>query len=196
MPRTKEQFEEIRNKTNHKIIESALVLFAEKGFKGTSINDISKAAGISKGLAYNYYNSKNDLMIAVFSLLKEEIGSMFMAMEETDDPFEKLKIIINLTCKNLKKDEKFWRLYMNFAFQPVVQEVAGEFMSDFLAEAFKAMEKIFKDIGVKNPKEESKIFGAILDGVGFHYIFDRGNYPLEKMRKFLLKKYSKQGLIM
>ena len=53
MPRTKEQFEEIRSRTKQKILESALELFAEKGFKGTSISEIAKTANISKGLAYN-----------------------------------------------------------------------------------------------------------------------------------------------
>ena len=195
MPRSKEQFEEIRKNTRDLILQNALELFAEKGFKGTSINDISKAAGVSKGLAYNYFKDKNDLMLAVFGLLEKEIGMMFFAMEQTDDPFEKLKIIIDLTFKNLKKDEKFWRLYMSCAFQPEVQEVSGKFMSEFLAQAFKTLEKIFKKIGVPNPKEESRMFGAILDGAGYHYLFDKEKYPLEKMRKFLIKKYSRNVLL-
>jgi len=195
MPRTKEQFEEIRKNTRHLILENALELFAEKGFKGTSINDIAKAAGISKGLAYNYFKSKNDLMIAVFGLLEEELSTMFVEIEKTDNPFEKLAVIINLTFKNLKKDEKFWRLYMSFAFQPDMEKVSGKFISEFLKKAFKELEKIFKQIGVSNPKEESKIFGAILDGIGYHYLFDKEKYPIEKMRKFMLKKYSRESLL-
>ena len=195
MPRTKEQFEEIRKNTRHLILENALELFAEKGFKGTSINDIAKAAGISKGLAYNYFKSKNDLMIAVFGLLEEELSTMFVEIEKTDNPFEKLAVIINLTFKNLKKDEKFWRLYMSFAFQPDMEKVSGKFISEFLKKAFKELEKIFKQIGVPNPKEESKIFGAILDGIGYHYLFDKEKYPIEKMRKFMLKKYSRESLL-
>jgi len=60
--------------------------------------------------------------------------------------------------------------------------------------SLKALEKVFKEIGVSKPKEESKIFGAILDGMGYHYIFDKENYPLEKMRRYLIKKYSKENL--
>ena len=195
MPRTKEQFEEIRRNTRYSILQNALELFAERGFKGTSISDIAKAAGVSKGLAYNYFKSKNDLMLAVFGLLEEEIGSMLIGIEKIDDPYEKLKMIINMTVKNLKEEEKFWRLYMNFAFQPEVQDVAGKFMGEFLSQVFKELERIFKKIGIPNAKEESKTFGAILDGMGFHYIFDKEKYPLEKMRKYLIKKYSRSVLL-
>lgn len=195
MPRTKEQFEEIRKNTRHIILENALFLFAEKGFKGTSISDIAKAAGVSKGLAYNYFKSKNDLMFAVFSLLEEKMGESFFEMEKVEDPFKKLRTMINLMFKFLKEDEKFWQLYMNFTFQPEVQAVASEFLTEFLSGIFKELEKLFRDMGVKNPKEESKILAAIFDGIGFHYILEKEKYPLEKMRKFLIKKYSKENLI-
>ena len=194
MPRTKEQFEEIRKNTRHLILENALTLFAEKGFKGTSISDIAKASGVSKGLAYNYFKSKNDLMLAVFSLLEEKMGEAFLEMGKVEDPFKKLKTMINLMFKFLKEDEKFWQLYMNFSFQPEVQAIASEFMTEFLSGVFKELEILFRKMGVKNPKEESKILAAIFDGIGFHYILEKDKYPLEKMRKFLIKKYSRENL--
>ena len=101
MPRTKEQFEDIRKNTKHKILTHALELFAKKGFRGTSINDIAKSAGVSKGLAYNYFKNKEELMISVFGLLTEEIATLFAAMEKESDPKKKLKRMINTTFNNL-----------------------------------------------------------------------------------------------
>ena len=49
MPRTKEQFEEIREKTKAQILKASLELFAENGFKGTSISDIAKMQEFLKG---------------------------------------------------------------------------------------------------------------------------------------------------
>ncbi len=192
MPRTKEQFEEIRNRTKLTILYSALELFARKGFTGTSISDIASAAGVSKGLAYNYFNSKEDLMIAVFKLMEEQIGGMMAEMNKVEDPYEKLKLIINLTFKNIEKDEKFWRLYINFAFRPELHNTASKLFGNFLSEAFKTFEKIFKQIGVSNPAAESKLLGAMLDGISLHYVFDKENYPLHKMRRYLIKRYSRK----
>jgi len=194
MPRTEEQFKEMREKTRQKILENALVLFAEKGFKGTSINDIATAAGVSKGLAYNYFKNKNDLLFAVLRLLEEELSLMLIALNRESDPYEKLKLMIALTLDMLQKDEKFWTLYMNFAFQPEIKIEAKNVMQNTLKGAFAVIEDIFEQIGVKNPAGESKILGAILDGVSFHYIIDKENYPLEKVKMYLVKKYSKKEL--
>ena len=189
MPRTKEQFEEIRTKTKQKILEHALINFAEKGFKGTSINDIANSAGISKGLAYNYFKNKNELMISVFGLLAEEFAEIFLSTQKEDNPQKKLKQMINTTFNKLREDEKFWRLYFNFIMLPELNKEANELLSGFLEEAFATLEKLFKEMNVPNPSEESKIFASILDGICFHYMFDKNNYPIEKMRKYLIKKY-------
>jgi len=42
----------------YEIIESAFVLFTEKSFAATSMDEIAHKAGISKGSIYNYFNSK------------------------------------------------------------------------------------------------------------------------------------------
>lgn len=46
------------------ILDTALTVFASKGFEGTSIKDIAEAAGISQGLMYHYFSSKTDLLEA------------------------------------------------------------------------------------------------------------------------------------
>lgn len=46
------------------ILETALTVFASNGFKGASIKDIAQAAGISQGLMYHYFVSKEDLLEA------------------------------------------------------------------------------------------------------------------------------------
>lgn len=189
MPRTKEQFEEIRAKTKHKILESALELFAEKGFKGTSINEIAKSAGISKGLAYNYFKDKKEIMVSVFTLLAEEIGTLYTDIELESDPKKKIKMLINKTFRALQDDEKFWRIYMNFALSPEVKEEANDFMGAFMQELFDEIEGLFKELNYTNPQMESKLFAAALDGVCFHYIYNKEQYPMDKMRKYFIKKY-------
>lgn len=47
------------------IMEAALPVFAEKGFKGTTNRDIAQAAGIAPGLIYWYFKSKEDLFNAI-----------------------------------------------------------------------------------------------------------------------------------
>jgi AcrR family transcriptional regulator len=47
------------------ILQASLHLFAEKGFHGTSMRDIARAADITEGLIYHYFASKRDLFRAI-----------------------------------------------------------------------------------------------------------------------------------
>ncbi|MFD2443870.1 TetR/AcrR family transcriptional regulator [Bacillus sp. CGMCC 1.16607] len=48
------------------VVKMAHQLFIDKGFQATSIQDILDFSGISKGTFYNYFSSKNELLIAIF----------------------------------------------------------------------------------------------------------------------------------
>ncbi|RJE84756.1 TetR/AcrR family transcriptional regulator [Paenibacillus sp. 1011MAR3C5] len=61
MPRTKEQFEEMRNATRAKIQSAAMQLFAQQGFGMTNVQEIADKAGISIGLLYRHYKTKDEL---------------------------------------------------------------------------------------------------------------------------------------
>jgi AcrR family transcriptional regulator len=47
------------------LIDAALALFAEKGYDRTSIKDLAEAVGVAQGLVYHYFDSKEDLLLAV-----------------------------------------------------------------------------------------------------------------------------------
>lgn len=68
MPRTKEANQLIRTEQRKKILDNARSVFALKGW-ATTMADIAEAAGVSQGLAYRYFPSKD----AIFSELTEQI---------------------------------------------------------------------------------------------------------------------------
>ena len=47
------------------LLDTALRLFAEKGFASTTIGDIATASGTAHGLVYHYFRSKDELLVAV-----------------------------------------------------------------------------------------------------------------------------------
>jgi AcrR family transcriptional regulator len=55
------------------VIKSAHQLFIEKGFQATSIQDILDYSGISKGTFYNYFSSKNELIIGIYKTIYKEL---------------------------------------------------------------------------------------------------------------------------
>ena len=63
------------------ILDSAVSLFTSKGYLATRMEDVAKAAGISKGLTYFYYKNKEDLFMALtkkaFDQFKDEFREVY-----------------------------------------------------------------------------------------------------------------------
>ncbi|WP_272029924.1 TetR/AcrR family transcriptional regulator [Oceanobacillus kimchii] len=84
MPRFSEtKLETIREERKIQIMKAAIKVFAENGVKLTKISMIAKEAGISHGLVYHYFQSKEDVLY--------ESLEWAVALGETQDFLEKLK---------------------------------------------------------------------------------------------------------
>lgn len=68
------------NEKHKMIIDKAVVLFAEKGYHATSVQEIAENCGIAKGSFYNYFRSKEELLVSVFKhfyeTMKGSVGEL------------------------------------------------------------------------------------------------------------------------
>jgi len=92
MPRKSELYQELRDVRKEQILKAALIVFARRGMVAAKISDIAKEAGLSHGLVYHYFNSKEE----IFSLLVKEamnrsIEVIQKANEYKGTPLEKLR---------------------------------------------------------------------------------------------------------
>ncbi len=71
-----------KEETRRAILKAAVELFGEKGFEGTSIEDLARAAGVGKGTVYGYFQDKNEIFLA---FCEEEIDYAFAALAERSD---------------------------------------------------------------------------------------------------------------
>src|SRR5678810_1116354 len=79
------------------IMETAEVLFAEKGFNGTSVRDIAEKAHVNLAMISYYFGSKDKLLEALFDYRGEHIKLKLESMVEdkTLGSFEKLDLLID-----------------------------------------------------------------------------------------------------
>lgn len=56
-----------------KILETAIKLFAEKGYANTSTSEIAKEAGVAEGTVFRYYKTKETLLLALINPFVQEI---------------------------------------------------------------------------------------------------------------------------
>lgn len=103
MPKTKEQFEKIRLERIQTILNSALELFALKGYDAVSLDEVTKRANCSHGLLYHYYNGKEELYRAV---IEEQVYPAILEITSKLDFNQKAKFVvhdlIDLLLKTLK----------------------------------------------------------------------------------------------
>ena len=64
-----------------KIIETSIKLFNEDGFHGTSTSRIAKTAGVANGTLFQYFPTKENLVVSAFISIKDELLE-FLAEEE------------------------------------------------------------------------------------------------------------------
>lgn len=62
-----------RNKTEARIIEAALHVFAKRGADAPVIDDFIKAAGIARGTFYNYFSNTDELLFATSTWLTDDM---------------------------------------------------------------------------------------------------------------------------
>ena len=79
----------------------ALKLFAEKGYHATSISQIAVKAKVSKGLMYNYFSSKEDLLDEIIEEGFIALTELEYLIEKGSKPEERLENFINSVI-NLK----------------------------------------------------------------------------------------------
>lgn len=191
MPRTEEQYKDIREQKRALIKATAMEMFAEKGFAGTSISSIAKKAGISKGLMYNYFTNKEDLIKTIildgFNILIE----VFDANKDGKLTKEELIFFVRETSNILKDNVSFWKLYFIVMMQAdVIKLIENEFM-EFLMPLLTTLIEYFEDQGVEIPEAHARLLGATLDGISLNYVVDPEHFPIDEVIDLIIDKFLK-----
>jgi len=101
------------DKVRRKIIDTASILYAKKGFTATSIEEISEMAGVSLPVTYHYVKKKSEIMRMIMEdLLNTFQTSLTKEIRGIDDPEEKLAIATILYFRVLdQQSEKALLIY-------------------------------------------------------------------------------------
>ncbi|MDE5715015.1 MAG: TetR/AcrR family transcriptional regulator [Anaeroplasmataceae bacterium] len=108
MSRNEEKNLEQKNKTMEKIENGALYYFAKYGLAGAKVSDLSKYLGISQGLLYRYYPSKEALFKTISEKWIMKRDHNFQGLVEMDIPAkEKVLFLTNYIEESIRKDMQF-----------------------------------------------------------------------------------------
>ena len=72
--------------TKQRILDAAVEVFGERGYRGASVDDVAVAAGVTKGAVYYYFTDKDDLARDLQSVLWGQLAQDALAVYEPDRP--------------------------------------------------------------------------------------------------------------
>jgi AcrR family transcriptional regulator len=188
-PKTSEQFEEIRETKKALIMDTALELFANEGYHPISISKIAKEAGIAKGLLYNYFESKEDLLLTIMTKGLEDMIAVFDPDNDGVLTEEEMDNFITEIFSMIKDNHNYWKLYYAVFLQPKVHELLSEKFEELYKKMVEMLIVYYESHGVKNPEQEALLFGALLDGLAFNYIMNPNMFPIDGLIQSLKEKF-------
>ncbi|MDH6343856.1 AcrR family transcriptional regulator [Parabacteroides sp. PFB2-12] len=184
MPRTPEQFEKIREEKKKIILDTALELFANQGYAATSIKVIAEKAGISKGLMYNYFDSKETLLRIIMTRLIEE---MLNALDPNHDGMledDELLHFIDYIFEFFHTRKEEMKLYYQLSLQPEVMQSLQEFHLPQTEHILGMYTHYFSHKFPGNTQLVMIHLMAVIKGFSVQYVFCPEQYPDELLFRF------------
>ena len=169
-----------RQKTGRtqRILDAATVLFTEKGFDQVKAEEIAEQAEVSVGTLYNYFGSKNEILLTLTALENEQIEALAAARKAdlTTSAADTLCNLLNVYFdpKNIMLDKTLWRLGYALSLTHVSSEAARRFRrSDImLRQQVVDMSETLQRQGLLRMDLDCQTFGAALFNNASMIFFD------------------------
>lgn len=105
------------------ILDAAMRCFGARGYHLATMDDLARAAGLSKGSVYWYFRSKEDLLLALFDTFSQEVLASFQELERSGLPvIEGLAGVGTATIERLGAALPMTRAWLEFFAHPEARQ--------------------------------------------------------------------------
>lgn len=178
MPRNREQNELMRSQRTEQILAASLKLFAKRGLSATKISDIAEETGMSQGLIYHYYISKEEIYTEIIKDAFRRLNEAVTILKNMNlPPEEKIKKAFEGLLINLEKSEdsaRYHYLVAQASISDAIPEEAKKTIMENRDYPYHVMEEIIREgqeqgtIKKYDPNQMSVIFWTTIKGLAFH----------------------------
>ncbi len=108
-----------KEETRQRILEVSLDLFRERGFRQTTMRDVSKRVGVALGTLYNYFPTKEHIPLYFFEQALERVRQRFPQERQAEMAFEEeIFLLISLQLEEVEPYQEFLHLMVAQAAAP------------------------------------------------------------------------------
>ncbi len=165
-----------------KIISSALELFAEHGYNGTSTSKVAKMAGVSEGLIFRHFTNKEGLLKAIMEIGNSRVEQFYSKILLLENPTDIIKGVINLPFEIDESHYPFWKLIYALKWKSdFYDQSVSNPLREILIKAFTALK-------YSNPEAESDLVLVLIDSFATSVLLKKSKNLVE-VKEVLLNKY-------
>ena len=187
------------------ITASALRVMTQKGYYGSTMDDIVLDSKMSKGAIYHYYKSKKEVYLGVIESLETKYTQVFAELNTEKNNKRKLKKLFTIVGSQLDKDPTFFKSFSTFwsisrhddDFRKAIQKMYNRFQKFIELIIIEGIEnKEFKSI--LDPKISALSLILNIEGVFWFTLFESKDLDAEKyidqVSDYILNAYTlKEG---
>lgn len=174
-------------KGKQKLFDAAMKLFESQGYFATTVQQITVEAGVSKGLVYNYFKSKEELLAGLIAETTDKMESVAETLDPSLSIDESLSLFIDNFLHYLQGEKKFLKLQLTLMLMPELKDVVSKPLQQRAELLLKMQTGWFEQANIIEPENKARLFLAMLDGVALHYLSIYEHYPLTSIKPQLIQ---------
>lgn len=188
-PRTTEQFAAIRRKSRQAIVDASLRLFARKGYSETTMSDIARQVGISKGLIYNYFSGKEQILECIVDQFVANVIRDPLPNPPVRNPAGYLERLIRSWFAMVRDHPGLMSLGTRLHTDPALKKLIRRKQVEYEKSIIPHITDVFRQLGSGDPEAEMMLLSASLDGIALNYTISPGTFPIQKIERHLVRQY-------
>ncbi len=102
-----------------RLLDTAIGMFAQKGYAGTSVREIAEQAGVSKPVLYYYFKSKEGLFLAILEMA-ENLQKQLLAevLKSQGTVVDRLLLLYRRVYEEVEAHQSFYKMIHGLIFGP------------------------------------------------------------------------------
>ncbi|MFT4060865.1 MAG: TetR/AcrR family transcriptional regulator [Edaphocola sp.] len=170
------------------IADSALTLFAGRGYENTSTQLISKEAGVSEALIFKHFGNKEKLLAYIIKDGYKRIVENNRGIFQNKAPLDFVFTVIDLPYKLVWEEPQFWELQYRLLDMEISLKQHERFMQPLNAMLVKA----FRELGYAQPEKETELMLVFVEAFWKYLIAHRDENKAKylELQNFFKTKYT------
>jgi len=173
-------------------IETAMKLFAEKGYHATSIQDLVEAWGISKGAFYHHFTSKEELLLAVLQYYSENMMADLTAAAGGGSEKEQFVRQLAAHFSHVRQYKEFLHMVMSEQLPKVNPEIERYMFRQhgrlFLWYCTR-LEDVYGEAVRPYVYDVAMMVNGIVRQYLFYFFFHQETFNAEEAARFLMQRF-------